>query len=285
MSEPTPAALPFSVLMSYYAGDRPDHLEEAFLSVTAHQDLPPAEVVLVRDGPVGRELAERVTRLQAESAVPVRHVELATNQGLAGALTAGLAEVHHAIVARMDADDVSLPSRFAVQVPLIAEGLDLVGSAITEFGEEAAAERTRPVVRGADGIANQARLRSPFNHPSVVFRISAVQSAGGYVDLGMMEDYWLWVRMIAAGAKVDNVDEVLVRYRVSDGAYGRRGGWTLLRSELSLQRAMRRAGFTTRREYARNVLVRGAYRMIPESFRRALYRLAFVRRSGRPRRN
>lgn len=278
----TPATPPFSVLMAYYAGDRADHLEEAFDSVTSGQDLPPAEVVLVRDGPVGRELAERVARLCAESVVPVRHVELATNQGLAAALTAGLAEVHHPIVARMDADDVSLPSRFAVQVPLVADGLDLVGSAITEFGEEAADERTRPVVRGADAIATQARLRSPFNHPSVVFRISAVQSAGGYVDLGMMEDYWLWVRMIAAGAKVDNVDDALVRYRVSDGAYGRRGGWALLRSELALQRAMRRTGFTTGREHARNVVVRGAYRMIPESFRKALYRLAFVRRGGRP---
>ena len=47
-----------------------------------------------------------------------------------------------------------------------------------------------------------------------------------------MEDYWLFARMIDAGARVANVAEPLVKYRVGAGAYARRGGWQLLRSEI-----------------------------------------------------
>ena len=61
-----------------------------------------------------------------------------------------------------------------------------------------------------------------------------------------MEDYWLFARMIDAGARVANVAEPLVKYRVGAGAYARRGGWQLLRSEWQLQRHFRSVGFTTR---------------------------------------
>ena len=87
-----------------------------------------------------------------------------------------------------------------------------------------------------------------------------------------MEDYWLFARMIAAGARVVNVSEPLVYYRVGDGAYQRRGGRDLLRSELRLQREMRREGFITGPQYWRNVVVRGGYRLVPTAIRKPFYR-------------
>jgi hypothetical protein len=87
-----------------------------------------------------------------------------------------------------------------------------------------------------------------------------------------MEDYLLWAKMILAGARVANVAEPLVLYRVGAGAYRRRGGWTQLRTELGLQRRLRALGFTTRAEYLRNVVVRGGYRLVPEGVRRVAYR-------------
>ena len=50
-----------------------------------------------------------------------------------------------------------------------------------------------------NAIRRYARLHDPFNHPTVVFRRSAVQAAGGYGDFPMMEDYSLWARMLLAG--------------------------------------------------------------------------------------
>jgi hypothetical protein len=75
-----------------------------------------------------------------------------------------------------------------------------------------------------------------------------------------------------------------VYYRVGEGAYARRGGRALLRSELALQRRFRELGLTTRREYVRNVLVRGGYRLVPEGVRKVAYRRLLANRSGRARR-
>ena len=57
-----------------------------------------------------------------------------------------------------------------------------------------------------------------------------------------MEDYLLFTRMVAGGARPANLAEPLVYYRVGDGAYARRGGPGLLRSELALQRRSASSG-------------------------------------------
>jgi hypothetical protein len=124
------------------------------------------------------------------------------------------------------------------------------------------------------------RFRDPFNHPTVVYRRSAVLAAGGYADLRLMEDYLLFTRMLDAGAVPANLAEPLVHYRVGDGAYARRGGMPLLRSELALQSRFRRLGLTTRRQYLRNVVIRGGYRLVPEGVRKVAYRRLLANRSG-----
>lgn len=264
---------PFTLLMPVYRGDDPAHFTKAFSSSVVAQSRRPDEVVLVQDGPVGRELDEAIGVAIAGAPVPVVHHRIAENVGLARALTEGLAQGAHDIVARMDADDISLPERFEKQLPLVEGGLDLVGTGMLEFLDDVGSIVGRRVPRtDADDITRYARFHDPFSHPTVVYRRSAVERAGGYQPLGLMEDYWLFARMIDAGAKVGNLAEPLVMYRVGAGAYARRGGREQWRSELALQRAMRDIRFTTRTEYLRNILVRGVYRFVPEPVRRIAYR-------------
>lgn len=277
-SDPDAPAPPFSVLLPVYRGDRADFLRRSLASVTVEQTLRPDEVLIVRDGPVPDELEDvlaRARRGELSGAVPVRVLELADNAGLALALEAGLAEAAHDVVARQDADDISVPERFATQLPLIAAGYDLVGSAIQEFDDEADAGG---VIRRQPSDPAEIRrvlaLRDPFNHPSVVYRAAAVRAAGGYQPLDLMEDYWLFARMIHDGVRATNVPQVLVRYRVGAGAYARRGGLRLLRSELEIQSRMRRTGITTAPQYARNLAVRAGYRLVPTAARQAAYRAA-----------
>ena len=277
-SDPDAPAPPFSVLLPVYRGDRADFLRRSLASVTVEQTLRPDEVLIVRDGPVPDELEDvlaRARRGELSGAVPVRVLELADNAGLALALEAGLAEATHDVVARQDADDISVPERFATQLPLIAAGYDLVGSAIQEFDDEADAGG---VIRRQPSDPAEIRrvlaLRDPFNHPSVVYRAAAVRAAGGYQPLDLMEDYWLFARMIHDGVRATNVPQVLVRYRVGAGAYARRGGLRLLRSELEIQSRMRRTGITTAPQYARNLAVRAGYRLVPTAARQAAYRAA-----------
>jgi glycosyltransferase involved in cell wall biosynthesis len=237
-----------SLLLPVWAGDRPDYLTAAFTSSVQEQTRPPDQVVIVRDGPVAPALAATIDELAATSPVPVEVVTLPRNIGLGPALDVGLAACTHDVVARMDADDLSLPHRFAVQMPIIEAGHDLVGAGLVEFGahaEDLVGTRTPPTA--AADIAQRARF-------------------------ALMEDYLLWAKMLVAGARVANVAEPLVRYRVGAGAYARRGGLAQLRAELRLQWRFRRIGFTTWAQFLRNVAVRGGYRLVPERVRRALYR-------------
>ena len=275
---------PFALLLSTYGGDRPDYLRLAFTSSVHDQTRRPAQVVLVQDGPVPEELAAEIAHLRETSPVPVTHVDLSDNLGLGPALDAGLQASEHEIVARMDADDVSVPDRFERQLPLIEAGADIVGSGLVEFGtdpDDVVGRRTPPT--DPDEIRRVIRFRDPFNHPTVVYRRTAVLAAGGYTDMALMEDYLLFTRMVAAGAVPANLADPLVRYRVGAGAYARRGGWPLLRSEVALQRRLRALGLTTRTQFARNVAVRGGYRLVPEAVRKVAYRRLLANRTGTPR--
>jgi glycosyltransferase involved in cell wall biosynthesis len=270
----------FSLLLPVYNGDSAEFLLRAFTSSVLDQTTPPSEVVLVQDGPVSASIVSAIAELDRSSPVPVKIVILPENRGLAEALTAGLAECSFEVVARMDADDISEPHRFETQLAFVADGYELVGSGLHEFyesehGEHLGIRRTPPV--DSAEIARYARFHDPFNHPTVVYTKAAVERAGGYQPLGMMEDYWLFARMLATGSRAVNSPEALVRYRVSSGAYKRRGGFRLLKSEWKLQCAFRRSGFTTFPQFVRNVIVRGGYRLVPESVRRSAYRALIVR--------
>ena len=269
----------FSLLMPVYAGDNADYFVRAFFSSVQEQTLRPNEVVLVEDGPVSAAMTAAIERLSLESPVSVTRVKLPENVGLALALEAGLARCTHDVVARMDADDINEATRFAEQLAVIEQGYDLVGTGLVEFaGHENNLGATRIPPTSAEDISRSARLAQPFHHPTVMYRKAAVAAAGGYQDIGPMEDYWLFARMIHAGAKVTNLAKPLVRYRVSAGAYARRGGVDKLRTELTLQRHLRELGFTTRGQYWRNVIVRGGYRLVPEAVRRRAYRRLIANR-------
>ncbi|MGH3411977.1 MAG: glycosyltransferase [Marmoricola sp.] len=271
---------PFSLLISTWAGDDPEFLRLAFTSSVQQQTRRPDEVVLVQDGPLPDELAAVVDELARTSPVPVTVVPMPRNVGLGPALDAGLRAASHEIVARMDADDISVPERFERQLPLVEQGADLVGSGLWEMGrspDDVRGRRTPPV--DPDEIRRVVRFRDPFNHPTVVYRRSAVQAAGGYPDLALLEDYLLFTRMVAAGAVPANLPDPLVYYRIGEGAYARRGGVRLLRSELDLQRRLRLLGVTSRGEYLRNVAVRGGYRLVPEGVRKVAYRRLLANRS------
>ncbi|RRD44529.1 glycosyltransferase [Buchananella hordeovulneris] len=275
-----------SVLVSTYLGDDAEQLRRALRSVTVEQTCPPSELVLVTDGPLRPEVEEVVADLGTRSrtdpvaGLSVTLVRLAANLGLARALSAGLAHCRYDVVVRQDADDISLPTRLATQLPLIAAGKDLVGSAIAEFETDPAEPgMIRRYPQSQADIARLMRRRDPFNHPSVVYRRSVVEQVGGYQHLALMEDYWLFARMVAAGAAAANVPEALVAYRVGEGAYRRRGGWKLLVSEVRMQSKLWQLGIVTWVGLLFNLATRGGYRLVPTGLRRRVYAL-LTRRGG-----
>lgn len=263
----------FSVLMSVYAGDQPEHLRLALASNTEGQTLPPNQLVLVQDGPVSAELSQVIADFEEQSSLPVTVVRLAKNHGLAAALHEGLTYCDYDIVARADSDDVSTPDRFAQQVPLLAAGqYDVLGSAMYEFTDDPARpEAERKAVTGARAIREILPKRNPMLHPTVVFRKSAVEAVGSYVEVPGAEDYWLWARMSRAGFVLGNLSQPLVSYRVAT-AYTRRGGIQALRKDLHIQRRLYTGGVLSPVRFAQNLAIRGVYRLAPEALRTRAFR-------------
>lgn len=262
----------FALLLPVYAGDRADFLRLAFESSVQKQTLRPGEVLLVQDGPVDSELTTEINRLRRESPVPVNHIVLAENKGLCEALNIGLMASSFNVIARIDADDFSVPERFERQWAKLCEGFDLVGTGMADFDsdpEQTAVVRVPPV--GADRIRAHARTHNPFNHPTVMYRLEALERVGAYEPFGKMEDYWLWVRLLNDGARVENIADALVRYRSGAGAFERRGGLREAVTEWRLQGKLLRMKFITLPQYLRNIVMKGAYRLMPAWLKRRLF--------------
>ena len=172
-------------------------------------------------------------------------IRLEQNGGLGNALRIAVDNVRHELIARMDSDDVSVPTRFAQQLRFFEEHpeADIVGGNITEFiGPETNEVGTRKVPETNDAIREYMKKRCAFNHMSVMYKKSAVLSAGGYQDWFWNEDYYLWIRMWLQGAVFGNTGTVLVNVRVGEEMYRRRGGWKYFKSEAKLQGFMLKQG-------------------------------------------
>ena len=139
----------------------------------------------------------------------------------------GLKHCSYDLVARMDTDDVAKPDRFEKQLKVfqLYPDIDVVGAWIDEFeGTLNQVVSVRKVPEKHEEIAEYARKRCPINHPVVIFRKSAVLTAGGYLHFPLFEDYYLWVRMLMNGARFYNIQESLLLFRFSADMFKRRGG-------------------------------------------------------------
>lgn len=263
----------FSVLISVYHKENPDWLAQSLDSVF-DQTLPPDEVVVVKDGPLTQALDAVLDEYSAKYPA-LKLVPLPENRGLGMALNEGLKHCSHELVARMDTDDVCKPTRFERQLEVLVRNpdIDCVGTWIDEFTEiPEHVIATRRLPKNHAEIVDYAKTRSPMNHPSVVFRKSAILKAGGYMHFPLFEDYWLWVRMLVAGCRFVNIPESLVLMRVSPDMYRRRGGVRYVHDEWRLQREFRRMNFISGSEMVRNMSIRTAVRLSPNSLRALLYK-------------
>ena len=235
----------YSVLMSVYAKEKPEHLRASIDSILK-QTVSADDFVLVCDGFLTPELEEVISELGGGLNV----VRLSENVGLAAALAAGLLHCANDLVMRMDSDDVAVPTRAEKQL-LAMENADLCGGTAAEFERDIAdSVSRRELPSGHDEIVRFARRRNPFNHPTVMFRKSLVEKAGGYSgDFPLAEDYYLWVRMISAGARCANVSDVLVYMRVGDGLYKRRSGRKYYKDMKKFYRYLYKSGFSAYKDY------------------------------------
>lgn len=185
-------------------------LEEALCSVLAEREVP-IEVIAIDDGSTD-DGARIVERLNDPRVVPVRTPGL----GIPAALNLGLSHARGEVIARMDADDVSLPGRFRAQLALLADA-SVVGTRVEAFPDVGAGlSRYVAWMNGLVSAADHAReifVEAPLCHPSVMMRRDALEAVGAWHDTEGPEDYDLWLRFHAHGYAMTKVPEVLLRWR------------------------------------------------------------------------
>ena len=262
----------FSVLMSVYIKENPIFLKYAIESIQ-NQTMKPSEIILVEDGPLTPELYQVLDQVEAESEIPVKRCPLEENQGLGLALRYGVLQCQYDIIARMDTDDIAVPDRFEQQIHLMEqENLDLLGGHIAEFidnPKEVVSYRRVPT-QHADIVAYQ-RMRSAFNHMTVMFKKNMVLKAGNYEDGLYMEDDLLWLNMIAAGARTGNLDQILCRVRVGAGMFERRGGLRYLKLYRQARQRMLERNQISYIEYAKSVGIQAVVALCPGFVRQFIF--------------
>ncbi len=262
----------FTVLMSLYIKERPEYLEDCFLSLQ-RQTLQASEIVLVLDGPVGEKLMQVVERWQ--TIMPVKLLQLPENVGLGKALNAGLEACSNEWVMRMDTDDICVPSRFELQARYIMNNpsLSLLGGQVIEFVDSIkSGDAVKKVPLSPSEIINFSRLRNPFNHMTIAYKKSDVLAAGGYQHHLWMEDYNLWLRMLANNCVAENLSEVLVYARGGREQLARRGGLKYVESEYKLASLKRRLGVQDYFSSWCTLVVRSLPRVLPEKLLQFVYK-------------
>lgn len=215
-----------SILMSVYIKERPEYLR-ASLQSAIKQTVRVKEIVLVLDGPITDQLQSVINECQKEYSDLIKLVPLKENVGLGKALAIGVEKCKYDLVARMDTDDIMIPTRIEKQIAEFSSDPDLtiVGSNIDEFYDSPESIVGRRVVPETnEEICNFSKKRNPFNHMTVMFKKAAVLDVGNYQPMMGFEDYYLWVRLLKAGYKGKNIQESLVFARTGKDMYARRGG-------------------------------------------------------------
>lgn len=146
------------------------------------------------------------------------------NQGYLTHLNNGLQSAQGKYIARMDSDDISMPTRLEKQVSFLERHsyVDIIGSNIWLFSnsKKKIAIWTYPKEDGEF----KARLMSNtcFAHPSILFRRKLVDSSVYYYDQEFYpaEDYELWTRLKLQQVKFYSLDEPLLKYRISETQIG-----------------------------------------------------------------
>jgi glycosyltransferase involved in cell wall biosynthesis len=205
-----------SVLLPVYNVE--PYVAEALASIQS-QTFSDIEIVVVDDGSTDRTL--RIVEEHASTDRRITVVRRPQNQGLSAALNFGLTFCSASFIARMDGDDIALPTKLEKQLRFLEENPDIsiVGcttAAIDQSGRliPGLGVSQKPFTQKA--VAGTMLLAPPCSHIWLARR-EAYDALSGYREIEVAEDYDFLLRAISAGYRITNLPEPLMLIRTRSG--------------------------------------------------------------------
>ena len=226
-----------AVIMSLYKSDVIEYVQLAVESIL-NQTYSDFDFYIQYDGPVNEDVDKYLSSIKDER---IRIFKRNENRGLAYSLNELLGKVmpnDYQYIARMDADDISLPDRFEKQLAYMDSHpeVECLGTWAIEINSDGSEYYRKQMPETHEGCRKQFMIRDCMIHPTVMFRRSYIEKAGMYsLDTYFGEDTMMWAQGFAAGCKFANVPDYLFKFRLNDDFFNRRRGWKHAKGILTLR--------------------------------------------------
>lgn len=201
-----------SVVMSVFNGEK--FLHESIESILG-QTFYDFEFIIINDGSLDATPYILRKYESIDSRIKVIQQE---NKGLISSLNTGCNLARGKYIARMDADDISLPERFQRQLSYLETHSDtgVLGTWVEAIDQNGFAKKEIRLPSSFGAIKFCLMFRNCIFHPTVMFRNDIIAGLGFYrLQALHVEDYDLWVRAIKV-TRLENLPEFLLRYRSWD---------------------------------------------------------------------
>ena len=201
-----------TVIMSIY-NESVSELNKSINSIL-NQSYRNLEFIIINDNPLNKQLGNQLNELVRQDSRVKVYVNN-NNIGLVESLNRALGFSHGDYIARMDADDISEPSRIKKQVSYIEQkNLDLIGSSLILIDEQDVQFGTLHFPARNEQIVRFMKYGTCLPHPTWLGKREVFDCLHGYRKALYCEDYDFLLRVLKRGYKVGNCDGYNLRYRV-----------------------------------------------------------------------
>jgi glycosyltransferase involved in cell wall biosynthesis len=219
-----------SVILAVYNCEK--YLGEAIASIQS-QTYQNWELLIIDDA--STDSSADIAAAYAQADPRIQFLRQPQNAGPMVCFNRGIDRAAGKYIARLDADDLMLPARLAKQVDYLEAHPDvgLLGTAFEMIDDQGDRIATCAVSTGTENLKTLLKTKNPILHPSIMMSADRLRAIGAYSEAyPYAEDYALCLDF-AEVSKIENIDEVLTRYRILSSSVSRKSlkkqSWDVLR--------------------------------------------------------
>lgn len=202
-----------SLIMSVYNGE--DYLAETIDSII-NQTFKEWEFIIINDCSTDKtaEILDKYSK--EDSRIKVHTNE--TNLRLPSSLNKALSKAQGKYIARMDADDIALPTRLQKQFDFMEANPDIDLSSCRFLTLKNGVYSSGGCGGRADFESIKALLlvTNPILHPGIIAKAEAIKALGYDKNFTCTEDMELWTRFVLEGKRIEILSDYLMIYRLHD---------------------------------------------------------------------